>query len=274
MSLETLMNGFVKPEIAMHLRSFNDAESPVPCSSDIMISPDSADRPNLIRKTKKAGKRSDNPIKLVWEYIQYEALNRLFKSYQAENGINVVIAKPLAVFPREYSLFTEFMPGFILKDFDKQVKKGFFVKHYCNKEIRVECSVAFFLGYLSKIKQMEGIYHSDYDSRHIIYNAGDIGVSMIDFENTRHLSDRTFVDAESEFLRKEWYNLALRRGCDRKELNRHYDEGIRHAKRISTSYTKILDEVAAEYGVSIRPSAGVIDKIDVGLKKEQIREYN
>ncbi|MBW2978269.1 hypothetical protein KY331_05470 [Candidatus Woesearchaeota archaeon] len=271
--LEQLMQGFVKKNVHLSLRNFNDMDSPVQCSSDIQISPDKDNRPNIIKKTKKLKKRAANPIKMLWEYFQYEALSRVFTHYQVDNeAVNVVVPKPYAVMPKDYTLFTEFMPGFILKIFGKKMDKGVVVMHYNGDEMPAECSVAFHLGYISRIKEIEGIYHSDFDLRHIIYDVEGVGISMFDLENTRFVGDGKTVVGETAFMKRLWFDFATDgRGCSREELERHYQEGRETVKRPTTPrYRKTLEEVGEEYGVRIKFN-GMIDKVDVKLQKPKIR---
>lgn len=263
---ELIKQGITKPNITIYKIGSYEFDSPVPCSSDIRVYPDS---PNIISKKKKPGKQPQNPAKMLWEYFQYEALHRVFENYSLENlMLNVKIAEPFAVYPKEYHLFTEFISGFILQDFGNQVKEPFTVK-WEDMNVRAEYSISFFLGCLSIIKEIEGIYHSDFDLRHVIFDANNPGISMIDLENTRYIANKEFVAAESEFIKKLWFDFCISRGSDQREINNYYQLGRYSIKKPEACmpYPQMLKQVGKEYGVSIRPEIGFIDKTKIGLQK-------
>lgn len=278
MSLDSLLKGFIREGISLNIRSFNDFESPVLCSSDVKISPDHKNRPSLVKKTKKPNARSDNPLKFVWEFLQYEALHGLFNIYSVSNKPSLYVPFPYAVFPKDETLFTEFMPGFILKHFDKEVTGEVDVEDLAGGKERMEYSIAYHLGVLTKIKEIEGIYHSDFDLRHIIFDAEEMEISMIDLENTRYLTDKEILESETNYIRNEWFDFAVKeRGCDPSCLEKRFMEGRDNLSRPESNsnsiYTEVMKEIEKEYGIDIRPSVGEIDGQDSSLKKPKLRDY-
>ena len=267
MTLQKLIEqGITKTGITISRIGSYELDSPVPCSSDIRVYPESQ---NIISKKKKPGKQPQNPAKLLWEFFQYKALHRVFENYGIENNmLNVKIAEPFAVYPRDYHLYTEFISGFILQDFGNQVKNPLTVT-WKQTEIRAEYSVSFFLGYLSRLKELEGIYHSDFDLRHVIFDANNPGISMIDLENTRYTAKKTFVAAESEFIKQLWFEFSKHRGCKSKELNEYYQLGRSSIikPKACMPYPQTLKQVGKEYGIKIRPEIGMLDKTRIGLQK-------
>ena len=259
MALEDLMRGHNIPSIG--LKSLNVMESPVPCSSNVWVAP--GDKVNTIKKVKKSGKRPASPIKLVWEFLQYETLNRLFHEYK-EAGLKVNVPTPLGVDPPEFSLYTEYASGFILFDFDR-VPQGTTVKHYTGERVPIEYSVAFHLGVINQIKEWNSIYHSDYDLRHIIFDPETGIASMFDLENTRYAAQKPYVQKESERMISLWIEKASKRGADKVELQKWYQAGRDYVRKIKKSYCDILAEVADKFGIKIRSTVGEIDGNPIGL---------
>jgi hypothetical protein len=277
LGLENLVSGYTKPGITLYYRYFNEMESPVPCSSDVKIS---ADKINYIEKRKKPGKRPQKKTKYVWEFLQYEILHRLFEEYSLITDGKVGVPIPMAVIPDDYKMVTEFIPGFILATFNNHpetegmtVVNDLFTPDGIPKgSVVVEYSIAYHLGMLARIKEIEGVYHSDFDARHVIFNPLTLGISMFDLENARYCPDLNYIKAESVKMILEWSQIAKGRGADPEELLIYYDLGrevIDDAKGSPElrpkRYGEIVKEVESEYDIIMSVTRGEINRKAVGL---------
>jgi len=257
-----MLEGYVRPGYTLILRDFNTWQSPVKCGSDVEFSGDTT---NLIKKTKRKG--TWGALKFVWEFLQFEALHRTFKAYDSANVANVAVPLPIAVLPQRHTLVTEFSPGYILDVFERRMDNGVEVTHYDSSIIKAELAVAYHLGVISKIKENEGIYHADYDLRHIIYDPNGPLATMFDLENARHLggADLEWVIAESGFIKTEWFDVAKRRGVKAEELEEMYQRGRNDVNRPKKGYLEFIREVGQEFGITIKPMKGTLDDQDVRL---------
>jgi len=259
LGLNGLMKGYSKLELI--LRNFNGMDSPVPCSSDVRISPNNQ---SIIEKTKKPGKRSNNSLKMVWEFLQFEILNKLFQIYSQQSDIKLHVPQPIAVYPSQHKLLTSFCSGFILHSFN-QVERGTKAIHL-NTEVPIELSVAYHLGALNKLKELEGVYHSDYDLRHVIFDPIKKRMAMFDLENSRYVTSKNKLNAESAGIVQQWFKLAEGRGMSKTDLLNFYYQGYEKVKRAEKNYIAVVGEVEEEYGVQIAVTRGEIDGCDVGLR--------
>ncbi|RLG11448.1 hypothetical protein DRN73_05335 [Candidatus Pacearchaeota archaeon] len=262
MNLERILSKGIL-ETDLEVRSFLNSESPVPCSSDIRISPNQEEIPTIIIKQKK--KKPTTNLKILWEFLQYKALNILFREYFEETGVISYVPKPLAVFPEDFALLTEFAPGFILKTLEK-VETDYPANHF-KGDNRIEYRVAYHLGFISGIKESNGIYHSDFDLRHVIYDPKRDSSALIDLENTRYLPNLRVIEDETKSMRKQWFEYAMKRGCSRKKLSPEFGKGKALAKQTKPkeNYIELLKEVAEQYGLKIKPTPGKINKKSVKL---------
>lgn len=257
--LDKLMKGYSKLELI--LRNFNGMDSPVPCSSDVRISPNNQ---SIIEKTKKPGKRSNTPLKMVWEFMQFEILNRLFNEYSFKNEVKLFVPAPIAVYPQQYKLLTSFCPGFILHCFS-QVERGAKAIHF-GKEMPIELSVTYFLGALTKLKELEGIYHSDFDLRHIIFDPIRSIMGIFDLENARYITDKEVLHQESRNIVNAWFHAAQKRGMKSADLFMQYEAGRKKIERSGQGYISIVRKIEQEYGIELSVTKGEIDRQDAGLR--------
>jgi hypothetical protein len=275
--LDGLLEGYTKPGITLYFRAFNVMESPVPCSSDVRISPDQS---NFIEKRKMPGKRPKKKTKYVWEFLQYEILNRVFKGYRHITRGRISVPESIAVLPNDYKLVTEFIPGFILRRFNNRPEtEGMTVENdiltlngQARGEVIVEYSIAYHLGILTRIKELEGIYHSDFDARHVIFNPQTRGISMFDLENARYCPDIRYIRGESAKMMEEWTEIAKKRGADPAELMVFYslgrevvDDARKTAKRLPPTYREMARQVADEFGIHMSVTKGKLNRKEVGI---------
>jgi hypothetical protein len=270
MAIEDLMKGHVERELDLDARWFNIMESPVQCSSDVWISPDQS---NIIKKRKKRFSRPKKTEKILWEFLQYKILNRVFKQYsEALSGIvRVEVPSPVGVFPNDWVTYTEFAPGFILSLFEKHSEDVKEVTHLEGIKSNLECSIAFHLGAVSKIKELEGIYHHDYDLRHLIYDPQTPKINVFDFENTRYHPDKNLLDAESRKAFGLWLEVAKKRKCDIDDISHCYVLGRDAVEKTGEGYPKTARDVANELGIKLQIYKGKIDKVEVGLNTPRVR---
>lgn len=266
------MRGYVNPDLDIDMRAFNVMKSPVPCSSDVWISPSQS---NIIKKTKMPGKRPQNGVKMVWEFLQYRILHELFKEYgeRLRDQFRIEVPSAVGVQPRDWTIYTEFAPGFILSLFDEHAKDVSEVKHLNEITSPLESSIAIHLGIISRIKELEGIYHHDYSLSHLIFDPNTPTLNMFDLENTRYLNDKELVAAESRKVYGRWLRIARNRGADLRKLGCCYEFGRDIVpKKASVGYVEMARKVGEEFDVNIQITKGIVDGYDLSLAHPKVKD--
>ena len=108
---------------------------------------------------------------------------------------------------------------------------------------------AYHLGALNKIKEIEGIYHTDYDDRHIIFSPIEgVSIGVIDVENS--CLDKKSAIRESE----EIYSL-FEKGAsspkDKESIKSWYDLGYNHlvVPEKNPQLSKIIEKLETKYNI-------------------------
>jgi hypothetical protein len=111
------------------------------------------------------------------------------------------------------------------------------------------------LGALDCVREHEGVYHGDYDTRHIIFSpARDVSLAVIDVEGSRTES-RSDIDTESQKMMDD-FNRITSSQRDKDVLRTWYEQGRNMLSLSSTKYLPlILQRINQEYRVDFDMAA-------------------
>jgi len=202
----------------------------------------------IIQKTKKRSSK-----KTLYEFLALKVWNELLDIYSNCNNLNFRAPKPLGIGEienkKDQSLFMTFINGYKLKSLST-LKRSTPVKIKDQEEpLPLFSACAYHLGALNKIKEIEGIYHTDYDDRHIIFSLIEgVSIGVIDVENS--CIDKKSAISESE----EIYSL-FEKGTssprDKESIKSWYDLGYDHLviPEKNPQISKIIEKLETKYDI-------------------------
>ena len=149
----------------------------------------------FIRKTKER-----SPEKAVYEFFALTIWNRLLEAYSAINNFRFRAPHPHSIQylnDNENSLIMEYLNGYELQKLSNLKRTTPVEINGQIEPLPVYPACALHLGALNRIKEVEGLFHADYDSRHIIFSPiQNVSIGVVDVENSR-LGERDAVLRES-----------------------------------------------------------------------------
>lgn len=192
--------------------------------------------------------------KAVYEFVSLDIWSNLLEEYSQINDLKFRAPKPIAIHKINSdspSLLMEFLNGYELRKVGN-LKRTTPVKVRGQKyPLPLYPAIALHLGALNKIKEIEGLYHGDYDDRHIIFNLLDnVSVGVVDVENSRG-GMLNVVKGESNKIR----NIFQSKTCSPKDLDvldTWYMQGYETVNFDSAlKMGKVLEKLQEKYGVEI-----------------------
>ena len=160
-------------------------------SSDIAL----AGQTGIIRKTK-----ARSAAKTVYEFLSLAVWNGLLDAYSKINPLQFRSPRPLGVTRLDAvtpELYMEFLNGYEIQNLSRAYKALPVKIPGQDEPLPLFPGCAVHLGALNQIKEREGVFHKDYDDRHVIFTpVGNVSIGVIDVENSRCASVAQ-VEAES-----------------------------------------------------------------------------
>jgi len=216
-------------------------------SSHIELASDSG----IIKKQKKR-----TPEKAIYEFLSLEIWDRVLREYSKYNNLRLRSPQPIGLTGLETdspSVLMEFLKGYEIKKLN-ELRRTTPVNIRGQKKYPLPLypACALHLGALNMLKEVEGLYHSDYDLRHIIFSpVRDVSIGVVDLENSRRESPIN-VGEESKKIRK-LFNRITCSPRDTEVLDSWYDEG-RQSLILPDNHPiieKIIEEVIEEHGIDM-----------------------
>ncbi len=174
----------------------------------------------------KKKKRSQE--KTLYEFLSLAVWSELLSRYSEVNDLQFRAPRPVGlseVNSDKPNLFMEFLNGYELKKLNALKRKTPVEIRDLKYPIPLYPACALHLGALNRIKEVEGLFHADYDSRHVIFSpVGNVSVGVVDVENSR-VEDSEKVSGESEKLIKEFEKVTSS-PKDLEVLKTWYSQGV------------------------------------------------
>ena len=204
----------------------------------------------IIRKIKKR-----TPQKAIYEFLALEIWNDLLQTYSDASGLVFRAPKPLGLANlggEAPEVYMEFLNGYELKRLG-QLKRTTPVNIRGQKfPLPLYAACALHLGALNAIKEREGLYHGDFDGRHVFFSpVENVSMGVIDVENSRAESP-SGVRAESEQIYESFFRTVSSEK-DRQALNSWYEQGATgfNSRGFEPKLPAIVDAVAKKYDVAL-----------------------
>ena len=202
----------------------------------------------VIRKTKKR-----KPIKALYELLALDVWSQLLETYSEANRLKFRAPVPRGLHQIEGDnpdLFMSYLNGYELKKLG-QLKRTTPVK-IDGQEMPLPLfpACALYLGALNAIKEAEGLYHSDYDGRHIIFSpVSNRSIGVVDVENSR-IDGVHIIQGESiaSFLELRKYAGS---SSDKAVLETWYNQGREELiiPNGEPQISRVLDMVRQKYNI-------------------------
>ncbi|HTY14014.1 MAG TPA: hypothetical protein VMD02_07520 [Candidatus Omnitrophota bacterium] len=142
-------------------------------------------RPHLEQMFLKLKDRTE--IRLLWEYVMLSTWDRLLNAHS--QGTRQLIGAPTPIKVEKnrgetgyYTLLMTFCPGMIVQRVN-QHSRDIAIAHSGDETVPVFLSIAYYLGRLAAIKEIEELIHGDYALRHLIYDPKPTTVASITLKN-------------------------------------------------------------------------------------------
>ena len=155
--------------------------------------------------------------------------NRVLNAYSEANDLNFISPLPIGLIDIETDepgVIMSYIPGYELKKFNR-MKRNTPVKIKGQKyPLPLYPAFALHLGALDEIKDQEGLIHSDYAPRHVIFSPlNNVSIGVVDLENS-HQDSSIKANLESEELFERFRTLTPS-NRDKVALDAWHDEGRR-----------------------------------------------
>jgi hypothetical protein len=218
----------------------------------------------VIKKSKRR-----MPEKAVYEYLSLEIWHNLLARYSAVNNLSFRAPMPVGVcyLDGDYpTVLMEFLQGYEIKNMPR-LKRTTPVRIKGQKQpLPLYPACALHLGALNRIKEEEGLYHSDYDVRHIKFNFIDqVFMGVVDLENARQDMPEP-IQKESDTMLEKFKRYTSSSAKDLEALSSWYHEG--HEGLVipegGHQLARVIEEVEKKYGIKL----DYINKTINGLKTE------
>lgn len=244
-------------------------------SSSIEISASSG----FIKKTK-----ARSIEKTIYEFLALNVWNELFNRYSKVNDLQVRAPKPHHIMEEQfrrknsfrnnpidsqekYSIVMDFINGYELVKLSK-LKRGTPVKIRNHKfDIPLYPACAFHLGAVNRIKELESLYHSDYDGRHVIFSpVENVSIGVIDVENSR-IDMLSLVEEESKKM-YEVFNKLTSSDRDKRDLESWYNQGYESIviPENNLQLENVIEELNKKYKIKFDMANGYINNTKISIK--------
>lgn len=203
----------------------------------------------IIRKSKRR-----TPEKAIYEFLSLDIWNQLLNKYSSINDLQFRAPKPVGFVDLDSDtpgVLMEFLNGYEFRKLCKLRRTTPVQIKGQKTPIPLYPVCALHLGALNRLKEIEGLYHSDYDERHIIISPTEnVSIGVVDVENSRKALPE-FVLAESEKAKKAFERITSS-PKDLEALQSWYQQGEESLKVLITPYLdKLVEEVSGNYGISL-----------------------
>ena len=224
--------------------SFVDYKDEKDLSSKISLSSSNG----LIQKTKKR-----KAEKAIYEFLALRVWNELLDVYSNCNDLNFRAPKPIGIkglHNQTYqSLIMSFINGHKLKSLS-QLKRSTPVKiKNQNEPLPLFSACAYHLGAFNRIKEEEGLYHSDYDGRHVIFSPiENVSIGVIDLENSYLDKERALKESSKIF---NFFKKYVSSPKDKENIESWYKLGLNNlvVPKEGLQTKKIIEKLEGEYGI-------------------------
>ena len=218
--------------------------------------------------------------KTIYEFLVLGVWNELLKRYSEVNDLKFRAPEPKHIikynneedqssnYPvAENSLIMEFISGHELNKLN-QVKRGTPVQLKDHKlPIPLYPACMYHIGALNQLKEIEGLFHSDYHCRHILFNfVNPVSMGVVDVENSR-IETPSEVEIES----KNMYDYFQRLTCsnkDKRDLQSWYNEG-KNSLVIpdqTPQLNDVIDLINDKYEIKLDMANGHIDQTKIRVR--------
>jgi len=204
----------------------------------------------VIKKEKKRA-----PEKAIYEFLSLRVWNKLMEEYSRANELSFRAPLPVGLTNLDSGnpvVFMEFLNGYEIKKLNTLKRNTPVYIKGQKLPLPLYAACALHLGALNRIKEEENLFHSDYDSRHIIFSpVRNVSISVVDVENSRK-DEPDLIKQESRkiFSQFQKYTSSPR---DLVALASWYEQGYNDL--IIPDRTKKLDkvlfEVQKEYDIEL-----------------------
>lgn len=203
----------------------------------------------VIKKTKKR-----SLIKTAYEFLALDVWNQLLARYSSINDFDFRAPIPYGINLEgdDPVLLMEFLPGYELK-FINTLKRTTPVQMSHQKQpLPIHPACVLHLGALNQLKEEEGLYHEDFDVRHVKFDfANGSFIGVLDVENSREDTIEV-VKEESDYIITEFINSTSASEKDLQALKSWYQEG--HNGLTSFPHRQlpeVVREVEKKYGIEL-----------------------
>jgi len=134
-----------------------------------------------------AKKKRRLPKKALYEFFSLEVWNRLLERYSSENDLKFRAPKPLGLGgldTNEPVVYMSYLNGYELEKLCQMKRTN--PVNIVGQETPLPLfpACALHLGALNRIKEYEGLYHTDYTKRHLIFSpVANVSMGVVDLEN-------------------------------------------------------------------------------------------
>src|SRR3989338_7430380 len=149
---------------------------------------------------KKEKRRSAQ--RAIYEFLSLKAWHNLLATYSSLTPLTFRAPLPKGIGnieKEESTLYMDFMEGYDVRKLGQTLRRTYPVSIQGQETpLPLYPACALHLGTLNRIKEHEGLYHGDWDTRHVIFSpARNVSLAVIDVEGSRRESESE-VAAESE----------------------------------------------------------------------------
>jgi len=223
-------------------------------SSDITLSSASG----YIRKHKKR-----TPEKAIYEFLSLSIWNKVLEEYSRINELKFRAPKPVGLYDlegQEPGIIMTYLNGYELQKINKLRRTTPVKLNDRSTSVPLYPACALYLGALNRLKEVEGLYHSDFGSRHVIFSpVENVSIGVVDVENSRKECFEVVSDESAKILSD--FEAKTSSPKDLSALKSWYHEG-QEGLIVPTQgpvLEKIIQDVCEEFGVHLDFSNGTLE---------------
>lgn len=187
-------------------------------SSRIALASDSG----VILKTKKR-----RPEKALYEFLALEIWNRVLEEYSGVNDLRFRAPMPIALTDLDSdrsSILMSFINGYEIQKIGNMRRSTPVTIRNQRYPIPLFPACALHLGALNRLKEQEGLYHSDYSNRHLIFSPiSNVSIAVVDVENSR--TDLSGLVVEESYKIQSEFETVTSSPKDLEVLKTWYQQG-------------------------------------------------
>lgn len=148
------------------------------------------------------------PAKAIYEFLSLAIWHDLLNEYSGCNDVQFRAPMPRGLVnlsDDSGELIMEFLSGYSLKGLSTLRRTTPVSIRGQSVPLPLYAAVSLHLGALNKLKEEEGLYHNDFDSRHVLFDpVCDVAIKVIDVENSRQ-EEAELVGRESKKILEEFH---------------------------------------------------------------------